>query len=668
MINERWPIEDSSGSDEDAGHDSLKPQTCEFEDLLASIEETNTRLRRLSLVTDSPDIPQAWEPVLSSDNIDYTLVAEKFPYVSPDNKWLLERLARLVTARRRFLKDQQSMGTMLKFKASIATPSEPLYKRQREEDSVLPSTQNWESFENVEQTLDRSTIKARKLFQCPYCWNHIKIVSQSEWERHVSTDLNPYICTFRGCSWRLFSDCDAWFLHELQHHRREWICQQCQVEPFATKEAFQHHLILTHELDISSSYVKGILIQSEEPLESFGQGACLLCAEWDPMACASKLDLSAETFKRHLACHLKEVVTLTVTEDRPLSSNIETSLSQGRQDVSTHDKYLDPPSRFLAILNKIENEVSSLSMRPSSQRGKRQELDQSDLKIDEAESSSATTLGQLDAGTIHGSHSEMISGPTITPSEPIDEPSDGAPQISHQADDERLLTSVTSSTADGPAATQGNNTISLDRLSTERPFETPARYLAESLLPTSVVSYHSPLNIPSDSLDWRENLQTSFADESSDDISKSRSERHQRNLRYADRIDSSAYPRPTSVSDTKDRAPDIRGWSWRGRWSHSTRNTGNGRSFAHIGGRDSSSSSSHRYRSIYGGSSDSEWPNQSTSTWTTTAGSDYGDSRPSARDPKMFDRDVSSDVGEAGGMKYHPRIDEEDDRLEDGAV
>ena len=47
---------------------------------------------------------------------------------------------------------------------------------------------------------------------------------------HVMRDLQPYVCTFKDCSLRLFSSRHEWFEHELVTHRKLWQCKECSEE------------------------------------------------------------------------------------------------------------------------------------------------------------------------------------------------------------------------------------------------------------------------------------------------------------------------------------------------------------------------------------------------------------------------------------------------------
>jgi hypothetical protein len=353
--NETWPIEVDADSDENNDNDDMPrkaPYTSEIEDLLVSIQESNTRLLKLCLVVQTP-FPQKRLVPDTAEQGDIQLVKHRFEHAQRESPWLLEKLAMTMTKCRKYL-DSQLRNDELYGRVSTGKP-------------VLHNTQDWDSFEMVampklglatdtgaDKTVDRS-------LKCPYCRDHIAINDQKAWETHVSEDLKPYICTFEDCTWRTFSDSDDWFSHELQNHRREWVCpEQCQVGPFSTMFEFNIHLLLVHNTDTSQPNQKGALLQSEEPMDRFGEGACLLCTDWDEMLKEKDYDTtsagkqrfaSAEIFKNHLASHMKELVAWTVPEG---SEEYEIDAPNVRNQLR------DPqPHRFVASisLDKDESQI-----------------------------------------------------------------------------------------------------------------------------------------------------------------------------------------------------------------------------------------------------------------------------------------------------------------------
>src|SRR5205823_4488778 len=63
----------------------------------------------------------------------------------------------------------------------------------------------------------------------------------SSWQKHVCSDLPPYICRTAKCDLKLFPDPNAWMERELGH-RVQWLCQFCAESSFKNMDTFKTHL------------------------------------------------------------------------------------------------------------------------------------------------------------------------------------------------------------------------------------------------------------------------------------------------------------------------------------------------------------------------------------------------------------------------------------------
>jgi hypothetical protein len=88
----------------------------------------------------------------------------------------------------------------------------------------------------------------------------------------------------------MFKSRNEWFAHELQAHRREWTCGQCQEVPFSTAESFRGHLSEKHHIPLDGSQLEALVLQSEEPVDKIPASACRLCDEWETDLLDSKHD------------------------------------------------------------------------------------------------------------------------------------------------------------------------------------------------------------------------------------------------------------------------------------------------------------------------------------------------------------------------------------------
>jgi hypothetical protein len=79
----------------------------------------------------------------------------------------------------------------------------------------------------------------------------------------------------------MFRSRNEWFGHELQNHRREWVCQYCHHVPFLTAADFSKHISTSHPAVLASTQIQAVLLQSEEPVDTISAFACPLCDEWE---------------------------------------------------------------------------------------------------------------------------------------------------------------------------------------------------------------------------------------------------------------------------------------------------------------------------------------------------------------------------------------------------
>jgi hypothetical protein len=120
----------------------------------------------------------------------------------------------------------------------------------------------------------------------------------------------------------MFRSRNQWFAHELQCHRREWVCQFCQHDAFPTAEMFTKHIISTHPAALAHSKIEAMILQSEEPLTRIPPDACPLCNEWEAVLRDLKQDSkrlllndgnivepygTIKQFRRHLGRHLEQL-------------------------------------------------------------------------------------------------------------------------------------------------------------------------------------------------------------------------------------------------------------------------------------------------------------------------------------------------------------------------
>lgn len=119
--------------------------------------------------------------------------------------------------------------------------------------------------------------------------------------KHVFSDLQPYVCTFKDCTSELFLTRQEWFSHEINTHRQSWVCIHCgDSKMFHSMCVLKNHLGIQHPSEITDSQLETMLEACQCAPKSIGSEGCPLCDEWAPPAVESQ---NVNEFCRHLARH-----------------------------------------------------------------------------------------------------------------------------------------------------------------------------------------------------------------------------------------------------------------------------------------------------------------------------------------------------------------------------
>ncbi|KAI3342035.1 hypothetical protein F4824DRAFT_271959 [Ustulina deusta] len=175
---------------------------------------------------------------------------------------------------------------------------------------------------------DRPTLDgSASSFECPYC--HTKLIVEEmdvreNWKRHVFRDLRPYICTFPDCldPERLFLTRHDWIYHEMQIHRRQWICQPCSRQ-YLSKSEMTEHLRRVHNPSIKDRELTSLLEMSERPIDEAHVDNCPFCHG----------SMSTKRLLDHMAGHMEELALF--------------SLPQNHEDAMSHAVRAPQPEGLL---------------------------------------------------------------------------------------------------------------------------------------------------------------------------------------------------------------------------------------------------------------------------------------------------------------------------------
>jgi hypothetical protein len=178
-------------------------------------------------------------------------------------------------------------------------------------------------------------------FRCPFCFEKQTITGEDNWRQHAFADLKAYVCTLgKGeCDNRLFRDKQSWFEHELQCHRKQWVCILCDQSTFTTPGQLDAHLEAQHpEIPIRGNQVSVFQNACERAVSTITASECPFCDELeaprrilnlrskskDP---SNNLVVKPDLFRDHVASHLEQVALIILVKE------LRTDMDQ--EDVST---------------------------------------------------------------------------------------------------------------------------------------------------------------------------------------------------------------------------------------------------------------------------------------------------------------------------------------------
>ncbi|KAL8336317.1 hypothetical protein RB601_000233 [Gaeumannomyces tritici] len=172
-------------------------------------------------------------------------------------------------------------------------------------------------------------------FTCPICFhalNHEYLTDVRKWESHVTSDLDAYVCLFKGCESpeELYTHSNTWISH-MRKHAQRWRCitKSHGKRDFDTREEYIQHIQQDHprratgDLDVladSSTWTPEHLFPS-----------CPLCGEMPDSADMSGAGCS----ESHIAHHLRALALTSLPKEEkydpenPHYERLSSNASQG---------------------------------------------------------------------------------------------------------------------------------------------------------------------------------------------------------------------------------------------------------------------------------------------------------------------------------------------------
>ncbi|KAF2716732.1 hypothetical protein K431DRAFT_234700 [Polychaeton citri CBS 116435] len=194
--------------------------------------------------------------------------------------------------------------------------------------------------------------KDNQPFECPYCFALLQAKRTRAWKSHVFCDLRAYVCTFEGCKVGLFESRESWFNHEMDAHRREWVCQNCPARVFASSKNLETHLRNDHDSNFSRLPSKALSLiaqASSRPMDQLAASACPLCDDWDadlrkeaeskgePIPQQHEVLQSVKRFAQHLGGHQEQLALFAIT-----SADVDDVAHSGSVKDDREDLRLSP--------------------------------------------------------------------------------------------------------------------------------------------------------------------------------------------------------------------------------------------------------------------------------------------------------------------------------------
>ncbi|KAK4230000.1 hypothetical protein QBC38DRAFT_470986 [Podospora fimiseda] len=167
------------------------------------------------------------------------------------------------------------------------------------------------------------------MLECPYCrleLNSDDMKNRTRWKQHVFDDLRPYICTFTPCpnGDKLYSSRSEWIYHEMQIHRRRWVCEPCQFMGLSSKE-MSKHLCSSHSMTEYLSNSFSALY--ERAMDDSENASCPFC----------RMESSLKAMLRHLARHLEDLSLFALPRQETDVGDDQSSRSEDGSELSSSE-------------------------------------------------------------------------------------------------------------------------------------------------------------------------------------------------------------------------------------------------------------------------------------------------------------------------------------------
>ena len=357
------PIE--SDSDEELAEVG---QPSELRQVLNEISQVITSLYRLFMTVRKPTRDNRYTKLAANPaygtsffepyDIDY--VRNKFPTALAP---IVDRLGKAILRRRQYLKYRQRHAGKLAYSTdeqkNIPAPSETIATSLHDPEpnpkenkalTMARSSGGWSHDQSVgtsptfmTETSHATSIgrpgKIRmpkmpseaaegQVFECPLCHQFTTVLNIHQWRRHVYRDLQCYICTFEACTNpdQLSDKRHDWFLHELQDHRKLWICNGHCEQIFRSSAQLVAHIDGISGGTITEAQIPVLEQMHAIPIGEESVSFCSLC---------NIEIIGRNLLEKHLGNHLEELALFSLPTDLIDSDDEESQGAVEGDEVSS---------------------------------------------------------------------------------------------------------------------------------------------------------------------------------------------------------------------------------------------------------------------------------------------------------------------------------------------
>ncbi|KAF4458840.1 CAMK kinase [Fusarium albosuccineum] len=207
-----------------------------------------------------------------------------------------------------------------------ATPYDPMLDDQTEKESIVSLASTAVDADGKGVSIPKAPVEAIEghPFTCPYCAVLCppRQGRGKAWKAHFLHDLQPYVCTYEGCTRgnELYRSRRQWLEHEELAHRCGWRCRDHPDTLYISAHDFQSHLVRDHSSSVSSEQMDEITHISVVGCADERQ-TCPICFEQQPFP---------NGLTNHLANHLERIAFFALPMPGPEESD---SWNQSRSSM-----------------------------------------------------------------------------------------------------------------------------------------------------------------------------------------------------------------------------------------------------------------------------------------------------------------------------------------------